>query len=200
MPADIKNVILQKKIGNTVYEVHPKTDTTMVQVDTTTTLDTKLTSLDGSISAINDPSTGILAQANAYTDTQMATIASAFQFKGKVNYVDLLPASNNRDGDVYQVAYRGSSTDAGTDPLNAEYAWSSTDNAWIELGSIIDLSSYYTAAQVDSAISTAITTYDTNTVQPALATKAVIYLQATQPDTLTEADLWMQDVTPSPEP
>ena len=202
MAGEFKNVILNKKIGNVVYNVFPQTKAELVKVDASTTLDTKLTSIDSSISAINDESTGILAQAKSYTDTKFAGVAAAFQFKGTVDYVDELPdgtTGHERSiGDVYQVRYRGPSSEQGTDPLNAEYAFDGTN--WVELGSIIDLSAYYTSAQVDSAISTAITTYDTNTVQPALATKARFLLSTTQPADLTEADIWAQDVTPAEEP
>lgn len=232
MPANVKNVILKKKISDTIYELRCKTIAAMVYVDDNTTLASQLTTmladisdtagkmaalLDGAeassiatqistaittavnaieddtdptsiagklaaaqtaINAINDASTGILATAEAYTDTVAgisgtgystvkayvdnaistvtSDLAGAFHFKGSVNYVDLLPDPSTdtvEEGDVYQVLYRGTSTDAGTDPLNAEYAYNGT--AFVELGTIVDLSSYSTTAQMTSAISAA---------------------------------------------
>lgn len=120
------------------------------------------------ISAINDATTGILATAEAYTDSGLGlagtgystakayadyvgqtvsqALAAAFKFKGAVDYVSELPTSSSdpapAEGDVYQVRYRGSS---GTTPLNAEYAYDGTN--WVELGSVIDLSAYHTATE-----------------------------------------------------
>lgn len=234
MPANVKNVILKKKISDTIYELRCKTIAAMVYVDDNTTLASQLTTmladisdtatkmsalLDGAqassiatqistaistavnaieddtdptsiagklaaaqtaINAINDASTGILATAEAYTDTVAglsgtgystvkdyvdnaistvtSDLAGAFHFKGSVNYVDLLPDPDDpnatvEEGDVYQVVYRGTSTDAGTDLLNAEYAFNGT--AFVELGTIVDLSAYSTTAQMTSAISAA---------------------------------------------
>ena len=239
----IKQAILKKKIGDTVYDILVKTQANLVQVDSTHTLDsvltditTKLTTMIGegqsaqniatmistyvtdnvldatdsstlayavaqntsAIEDINDASTGILATAENYTDTAISTLsqqlAGGLHFKGIVDYADLLPdgttGHERAEGDMYQVRYRGTSTSAGTDPLNAEYAFDGTN--WVELGSIIDLSSYSTTSQMNTAIQNAITTYDTNTVQPALAEKARFLVSATEPADLTTSDIWAQ--------
>lgn len=139
-------------------------------------------SLAGKVAAINtviaemqNETTGILASAKTYTDEKVglsgtayntakeytdamkseitASLAGAFHFKGTVDYVDQLPTENNVEGDVYQIKYAGTSTEAGTTEVNAEYAYNGTE--FVELGSIVDLSAYYTAEQTTTAISTA---------------------------------------------
>ena len=227
--ANIKNVILKKKIGEVVYDLLVKTSVGQVAYDDSTTLAAKLetmladisdsktklaallgddaassitgqidakikaaldavkneedpTSLAGKIkavteavAAINDPSTGAVATAKAYTDEKVglsgtgytnvkdyvdavkteinSAIAGAFHFKGTVNYVDLLPSSDVANGDVYQVKYAGNSSDAGVVELNAEFAYDGTK--FVELGSVVDLSAYSTTTQMTGAIATA---------------------------------------------
>lgn len=227
--ANIKQTILKKKIGEVIYELLVKTTSTMVYVDETTTLETKLTSMiaditdsktklatligddevksitsqidaavaaavaalkneedpaslagkikaiNDAVTAINDPSTGILATAKSYTDEKIgisgtsfstakeyiddkvasvtSALAGAFHFKGSVGYIDKLPTEGVSEGDVYQVTYQGTSTEAGTKPLNAEFAFNGTE--FVELGSVVDLSAYSTTEQMTSAINTA---------------------------------------------
>lgn len=94
--------------------------------------------------------------ADYYTGTQVdnkiaSAVASVFKYMGALSDYSDLPASDAAGlavGHVYHVGTKDSKT------VNAEYAWNGS--AWEELGSIIDLSAYYTAAQVDSAISAAI--------------------------------------------
>lgn len=133
-----------------------------------TSFESRIAANASAIAAINDATTGILATAEAYTDsglglagtgystakayadyvgsTVQQALAAAFKFKGAVDYVSDLPTSSSTpapaEGDVYQVRYRGSS---GTSPLNAEYAYDGTN--WVELGSVIDLSAYHTATE-----------------------------------------------------
>ena len=133
-----------------------------------TSFESRIAANASAISAINDATTGILAVAEAYTDTGLGlsgtgystakaytdyavstisqSLAAAFKFKGTVDYVADLPTSASTpapaEGDVYQVRYRGSS---GTSPLNAEYAYDGSN--WVELGSVIDLSAYHTATE-----------------------------------------------------
>lgn len=94
--------------------------------------------------------------ADYYTGTQVDTkiasaVASVFKYMGALSDYTDLPASGAEGlavGHVYHVGTKDNKT------VNAEYAWNGS--AWEELGSIIDLSAYYTAAQVDSAIGAAI--------------------------------------------
>lgn len=77
---------------------------------------------------------------DAYTKTQIdALIAGVWIFKGVKDYQSQLPTTGNRNGDVWQVKYAGTS---GTVALDAEFAWNGS--AWINLGSIltVDLSGY----------------------------------------------------------
>ena len=78
-------------------------------------------------------------------------ITSVLQFKGTVNYKNLLPTENVKVGDVYHVKYSGSE---GTSGLNAEYVY--IEGRWEELGPVVDFSNYYTKSEADSAISTAV--------------------------------------------
>lgn len=140
--------------------------------DDASSLAGKIKTINVSLAAINDSSTGILATAKKYTDDQIglsgtaystvkayvdavksdinASIAGAFHFKGSVNYVSELPTEGVSTGDVYQVKYAGES---GTVELNGEFAYNGTE--FVELGSMIDLSAYYTAQQTIEAINTA---------------------------------------------
>ena len=277
--ANIKDAILRKKIGETIFDLMVKTTSAMVYVDDTTTLKTKLEamladiadskgklatllgddpaqsitaqietavnnavaaledaddpdSLAGKIAAINvaintinDGETGILAQAKKYTDDKIglsgtaytdvksyvdavkaeinAATAGAFHFKGVVDYVKDLPTENVQAGDVYQVRYAG---ETGENPLNAEYAYDGTQ--FTELGSVIDLSAYYTSEQTVAAINTAkqeaiaaaaadATTKADNAKNEAIAVavqRARFFVQAEQPEDLTEYDIWAQVV------
>lgn len=63
-------------------------------------------------------------------------ISGVFHFRGSVESFEQLPAEK-AEGDVYQVA-------------DKEYAWNGTE--WVELGFLVDLSSYATRTYVDDAV------------------------------------------------
>lgn len=204
----------------------------------------KIAAINTTIEAMQNETTGILATAKAYTDEKVglsgtayttakeytdamkdevkASLAGAFHFKGNVDYVDLLPTEGAVEGDVYQVKYRGTSTEAGTEPLDAEYAYNGTE--FVEFGSNVDLSAYSTTEQTTAAINTAKTeaieaaatdaTTKANTakteaiaasaealdtaiegVNTTMATKARFLVSETEPEDLTESDVWAQIVT-----
>lgn len=81
----------------------------------------------------------------AACDDIQAALAGAFHFKGVVATVSDLP-STAVEGDVYQVT----TTPSGS---NAEYAFDGTN--WVELGTVIDLSSYATQTFAQNAANTA---------------------------------------------
>jgi hypothetical protein len=177
--------------------------------------------LQTTIDTITDADTGVIAIAENYTDEKLglsgtafdtvksyvdnvkkdlnASIAGAFHFKGIVNYVDLIPTENISSGDVYQVVYAGKSADKGTTLLNAEYAYDGTE--FRELGSIIDLSNYYTIDQTVTAINTAeknaksYTDTEISKVNATVATKARLVVSQTKPSDLTESDLWAKVIS-----
>lgn len=64
-------------------------------------------------------------------------VSGVFHFEGTAESYEALPAEGNTKGDVYQVA-------------DKEYAWDG--NTWVELGYVVDLSSYYTKAETDAEI------------------------------------------------
>lgn len=116
-------------------------------------LDAKVDKVSGS-SLVSDSEIAKLAEFPAYSEVTStvdskiaAAVASNFKYMGVAsNYTDL-PASDAEGlevGHVYHVTTKDGKT------VNAEYAWNGT--AWEELGSVIDLSNYYTSAQVTSAI------------------------------------------------
>lgn len=76
-----------------------------------------------------------------------ADLVSALEWKGTVATVSALPTGASK-GDIYHVTAN-----------SGEYAWDGTE--WQELGSIIDLSDYYTSEETDSAISSAVSTAKT---------------------------------------
>ena len=63
-------------------------------------------------------------------------ISGVFHFRGSVESFEKLPAEK-AEGDVYQV-------------VDKEYAWNGTE--WVELGFLVDLSSYATRTYVDDAV------------------------------------------------
>jgi hypothetical protein len=83
---------------------------------------------------------------DAYTKEEVdGKISGAFHFRGSVDYQDQLPTDAS-EGDVYVVKYMGSSTNAGTNAYNAEFAWNGTN--WVEFGSVIDMSGYATKSDI----------------------------------------------------
>ena len=83
-------------------------------------------------------------------------ITSVLQFKGTVDYENLLPTENVKAGDVWHVKYSGSE---GTKGLNAEYVY--INNDWELLGPVVDFSAYYTKTEADAAITKAVGTAKT---------------------------------------
>ena len=79
-------------------------------------------------------------------------LTSVMHYKGSVaTYADLEAIQNPTIGDVYNVTETGKN-----------YAWNGT--AWDELSGIMDLSAYYTSAQVDTLLSAKANTADLATV------------------------------------
>lgn len=80
---------------------------------------------------------------DAYTKTEVdGMVGSAFHYKGSVANEEALPASDNKQGDVYNVEDTG-----------ANYAWDG--EKWDKLSENIDLSSYLTKAEASSTYATA---------------------------------------------
>lgn len=152
------------------------------------TLAHRIKAVEGLITGINDTTSGLLAQAKTYTDTQIGSlenhasvnafinavkselegkISGAFHFKGTVDYVQNLEEkkTNASEGDVWHVKWRGTS---GETPLNAEYAYTS-DGKFEELGSDLDLSAYSTTTEMNTAIQTAINNEKNDTLDGSLA-------------------------------
>ena len=77
---------------------------------------------------------------DAYTKTEIdGKISGVFHYKGTKATVAQLPSSGNVTGDVWHVT-----------ATNGEYAWDGTE--WQELGSNVDLSSYYTKTETDNLL------------------------------------------------
>lgn len=142
-----------------------------------TSLAGKIATINSTIIEITDTSTGILAKSKEYTDQVIgldgtayetvkayvdgikadinSSIGGALHFKGNVRYPSNLPTDAST-GDVYQVWLKeGAHVDeeSNVDPadvINAEYAFNGTE--WVELGTVVDLSAYYTSEQVQATI------------------------------------------------
>lgn len=78
-------------------------------------------------------------------------LSSVMHYKGSVATYDDLPTTDLTVGDVYNVIDTG-----------ANYAWSGS--GWDELSGIIDLSAYYTSAQVDTLLAAKANSSDLATV------------------------------------
>lgn len=85
--------------------------------------------------------------AKDYTDEQVGALGSVLNFKGIVETEADLPTEGNKQGDVYNVK----TTARGT---SAEFVYI-TDKGWEELGDVLDLSAYDTAAQAAEKVATA---------------------------------------------
>ena len=93
-------------------------------------------------SKINPSGTTVNINLSAYA--LKSDITTVFRWKGTVTaYSNLSSISAKEVGDVYHVTDK-----------SAEYVWNGS--AWEELGSIVDLSDYYTKTQTDSKISSAV--------------------------------------------
>lgn len=93
-------------------------------------------------------------QVDGFIATINGKIASVFKYKTAVDYIADLPAANAEGlevGHVYHVRYEAAVEEGQTPKsINSEYVWNGTK--WEELGGLVDLSDYYTKAQVDALI------------------------------------------------
>ena len=85
-------------------------------------------------------------------------ITSAVNWKGTVATTSALPTSDRKVGDMWHV-----------DEKSAEYIWNGT--TWEEVGSIVDLTGYYTKTETDGKITSAVSTAKTE-LNAAIALKA----------------------------
>lgn len=85
---------------------------------------------------------------------ELEKLGSVFEIKGTVASISELPAENNEKGDVYLVG-----SEEGDDLT--EYYW--TGSKWDYMGTAVkvDLSEYYTKAEVDNLLETCIKGGDT---------------------------------------
>lgn len=117
----------------------------------------------------------------AACDAISASLAGAFNFKGIVaNLTELEAIVNPANGDVYQV------TNPGTGKTNAEYVYNDS-NAWIELGTVIDLSGYAPLASPGFTGMPTAPTATKGTESMQIATTA--YVQAELDDYVPASDL-----------
>ncbi len=85
---------------------------------------------------------------NYYTKTEVDNkISSVYKYKGSVNTYADLPSSGQITGDVYNVVTADVTHGV---PAGGNVAWNGT--AWDYLGGDVDLSNYYTKAQVDTSL------------------------------------------------
>lgn len=95
--------------------------------------------LEGEIDAVaKDLADNHYTKSDVYTKAEVEGLVSGvFHFEGTKDSYEDLPAEGNTTGDVYQVG-------------DKEYAWNGTE--WIELGYVVDLSSYYTKDEVNAEV------------------------------------------------
>lgn len=117
--------------------IHP-TDTSRASASSVTTLTGRVELLETTVGAGGTIDSRIgAAIASALT--------SVMDYKGTVSTVANLPASGNKNGDVYHVTEN-----------DGEYAWDGT--AWEEIGSTVDLSGYVETSDMSAITSTEINT------------------------------------------
>ena len=106
---------------------------------------------DLDMTAINNAITTALT--NYYTKTETDTaiseaignLGTLFRFKGRVDTVNDLPASDNQQGDVYLVGAEGASE-------FAEYYWTGTFFDYMGKTTSVDLTDYYKKSEVDNLL------------------------------------------------
>lgn len=101
--------------------------------------------------AVKDAADSAEAAAKTYADGLVSALGSVFNYKGTVATISLLPASDNKTGDVYNVQ----TVSGGS---SAEYVWNGS--AWEELGTALDLSGYMT--KQTSAVANNFAKFDAN--------------------------------------
>lgn len=115
---------------------------------------------------VKDLADNYYTKSETYNKTEIdGLVSGVFHFEGTAESYETLPATDNVKGDVYQVG-------------DKEYAWNG--EAWVELGYVVDLSAYYTKAEVNTEV---------KKVQDALdAAEEVIEGHATSIGNLEDAD------------
>ena len=157
-PADAeKNVIIAVTFNGTAATIDPVTRTAAI----TATIPTKVSELanDSGFQTASDVSGAIsTALGNYYNKTETdgkiaAAVAAANHLKYQI--VESLPEADQDPNTIYLLAKDGG--EAGQDAYT-EYMW--LNNKWEILGDTsVDLTNYYTKAQTDQAITTALANY-----------------------------------------
>ena len=106
---------------------------------------------DLDMTQINEAITTALTDYYTKTETDTAisqaisNLGTLFRFKGRVNTVSDLPASDNHQGDVYLVGAEGANE-------FAEYYWTGTFFDYMGKTTSVDLTDYYKKSEVDNLL------------------------------------------------
>lgn len=135
-------------INNALYGAGEGEEAVAGLIERVETLEGEMDAVQPDVATLKTDVAGLkTAVGNVYTKEETYTkedvndlvsnaISGVFHFRGSVESFEKLPAEK-AEGDVYQV-------------VDKEYAWNGTE--WVELGFLVDLSSYATRTYVDEAV------------------------------------------------
>ena len=164
----IKNTRLKKLVGSQIYTIHPETSSDQVLVGEST-LTAKITAIEGSV-------TTALSDAKTYADEKIAALVNGSP--EALDTLNELAAALGNDANFSTTVLNKIAEKANADHNH--------DDVYAAIDHIHDVATTVKNGFMSSEMVTKL-----NSV---VANSARILLSATQPDDLTENDLWLEEI------